>query len=193
VWPLSRLPDHLLWFKCAIIHLWYMGVPWSVFGQQLQAPLFTYCFQMHLKHTTPPEELWLKAFDAELELAPWPLVTMVERCSLRYHSRWLRRPPWYVPIQQEISRLQTIDFGRSWQYRASISVIPSLSVWLLQSFSYQIAFHSGWCSRFDLPNMNSSFHWDPGGPQLLHWLGGKPRLKKGGMTVYALGLLLLHI
>ena len=31
------------------------------------------------------------------------------------------------------------------------------------------------------------FPWDHGGSKLLHRLGGKPKLKKGGMSVYALG------
>ena len=31
--------------------------------------------------------------------------------------------------------------------------------------------------------------WDPGGTEIFHRLGGKPKLKKGGMSVYTLGLL----
>jgi hypothetical protein len=108
-------------------------------------------------------------------------------------SCWIWKPPWHVPVQQEISRLQTTDFGRSWQYKASVSAIPSLLVELLQSFHDQIAFHSGLCSGLDLPNTSLSFHWDLGGAKLIHRLGGKLKLKKGGMSVYTLGLLLLHI
>jgi hypothetical protein len=64
-----------------------------------------------------------------------------------------------------------------------------LEVMLLQSFSDQIALHSGLCSGLDLPDMSLSFYWDPGGAKLFHWLGGKPKLKKGGMSAYTLGLL----
>jgi hypothetical protein len=67
--------------------------------------------------------------------------------------------------------------------------IPSLLVGLLQSFSDQIAFHIGLCNGFDLPDTILLFRWDPGGAKLFHWLGGKPKLKKGGMSVYTLGLL----
>ena len=70
-----------------------------------------------------------------------------------------------------------------------MSAIPSLLIGLLQSFSDQIAFHSRLCSGLDLPDTSLSFHWDPGGAKLFHRLGGKPKLKKGGMSVYTLGLL----
>jgi hypothetical protein len=105
------------------------------------------------------------------------------------HSGRLWKPPWHVPVKQEINRLQTTDFGRSWQYKASVSALPSLFVGLLQCFSDQITFHIGLCNELDLLDTSLSFHWDPGGAKLFHRLGGKPKLKKGGMSVYTLGLL----
>jgi len=54
-------------------------------------------------------------------------------------------------------------------------------------FSEQTTILSGLCSGADLRNKSSSFYWDPGGAKILHRLGGKPKLKKGGMSVYALG------
>jgi hypothetical protein len=110
------------------------------------------------------------------------------------HSGRLWKPPWHVPVKQEINRLQTTDFGRSWQYKASVSALPSLLVGLLQSFSDQITFHIGLCNGLDLSDTSLSFHWDPGGAKLFHRLGGKPKLKKGECqcTPWAY-LLMLHI
>ena len=54
-------------------------------------------------------------------------------------------------------------------------------------FSEQTTILSGLCSGADLRNKSSSFYWDPGGAKILHRLGGKPKLKRAGMSVYALG------
>jgi hypothetical protein len=100
-------------------------------------------------------------------------------------SRLLWKPPWHLPALVEIIDAGLDDVvGNEDQEHEAADVVPAESTVpnaaappaLAKDIVRQL-------SKTGLKNqVIVQFPWDPGGSELLHRLGGKPKLKKRGMS-----------